>query len=121
MHVCSHTQSRIDTIEHMQVVYQIGSRALEDRVMLELLCSIAQDPFYESLRTQQQLGYIVSSGARRTEVSGAHDKCDSLSSCKVVHHTRSFVVRRLVGTVVQISGAIMTKAMLTNAVCLCIW
>ena len=36
----------------------------KDHVLLELISSIVAEPFYEDLRTKQQLGYIVSSGLR---------------------------------------------------------
>jgi insulysin len=36
----------------------------KEHVMMELIGSIVSEPFYEELRTKQQLGYIVSSGVR---------------------------------------------------------
>jgi len=36
----------------------------KDHVMLELISSIVEQPFYDDLRTRQQLGYIVSAGIR---------------------------------------------------------
>jgi insulysin len=35
-----------------------------DHVLIELIGAIVQEPFYNELRTKQQLGYIVSSGVR---------------------------------------------------------
>eukprot|EP00611_Tribonema_gayanum_P007309 TRINITY_DN1666_c0_g1_i4.p1 TRINITY_DN1666_c0_g1~~TRINITY_DN1666_c0_g1_i4.p1 ORF type:complete len:412 (+),score=175.82 TRINITY_DN1666_c0_g1_i4:202-1437(+) len=49
------------------LIFQVGGRDPVERVLLELLCATAEDAFYESLRTRQQLGYLVFSGARRTE------------------------------------------------------
>lgn len=45
-------------------VIQSLSEDPKDQVMLELLSAIVTEPFYEDLRTKQQLGYIVSSGLR---------------------------------------------------------
>ena len=36
----------------------------KDHVLIELLSSIVDEPFYNELRTKQQLGYIVASGAK---------------------------------------------------------
>ena len=46
------------------VTIQDLSEEAKDHVMLELISSIIFEPFYQDLRTQQQLGYIVSSGIR---------------------------------------------------------
>eukprot|EP00980_Cylindrotheca_fusiformis_P020700 scaffold7738_cov133-Cylindrotheca_fusiformis.AAC.9 len=46
------------------VVIQSLSEDPKEHVMTELLSSIVGEPFYEDLRTKQQLGYIVSSGVR---------------------------------------------------------
>jgi insulysin len=46
------------------VVIQSLSEDPKEHVMMELLGSIVAEPFYENLRTKQQLGYIVSSGIR---------------------------------------------------------
>ena len=44
--------------------FQMPSRELGDAVLVELLSEAIEQSFYNSLRTQQQLGYIVYSGAR---------------------------------------------------------
>jgi len=44
--------------------FQQVSRAVEDTVLVELLAEALEQAFYNSLRTQQQLGYIVFSGVR---------------------------------------------------------
>jgi insulysin len=46
------------------VVLQNLSEEPKEHVLMELLSSIASEPFYEDLRTKQQLGYIVSSGIK---------------------------------------------------------
>ncbi|CAN0108568.1 unnamed protein product, partial [Laminaria digitata] len=40
---------------------------MESRVLSQLLMSIMEDPYYDSLRTQQQLGYLVFSGVKIVE------------------------------------------------------
>lgn len=49
-------------------VQSLGANA-KDHVIIELLSSIVEQPFYDELRTRQQLGYIVSSGVRALGVS----------------------------------------------------
>lgn len=44
--------------------FQQPSLEKKDYLMLELLSEIVEQPFYNSLRTQQQLGYIVYSGVK---------------------------------------------------------
>ena len=47
--------------------FQVPSKEIKDYMMLELLAEIVDQPFYDDLRTRQQLGYIVGSGARNRE------------------------------------------------------
>ena len=46
------------------VMIQSLGKSEKEHVMLELISSILEEPYYNSLRTKQQLGYIVSSGLR---------------------------------------------------------
>jgi len=45
------------------MIQSLGESA-EDHVLIDLISSIVEQPFYDDLRTRQQLGYIVSSGVR---------------------------------------------------------
>ena len=45
--------------------YQMPSA--DEAVLVELLADLVEQPFYDSLRTKQQLGYIVYSGVRFKE------------------------------------------------------
>jgi insulysin len=45
------------------MVQSLGESA-KDHVLIELISSVVEQPFYDDLRTRQQLGYIVSSGVR---------------------------------------------------------
>lgn len=47
--------------------FQVPSRAIEDYMMLEMLAEVIDQPFYDDLRTKQQLGYIVGSGGKNRE------------------------------------------------------
>lgn len=51
----------------VSVYYQMESPLPERYVLLELLADIIEQPFFNSLRTQQQLGYIVFCGVRNRE------------------------------------------------------
>ncbi|XP_046746475.1 LOW QUALITY PROTEIN: insulin-degrading enzyme-like [Diprion similis] len=50
----------------VQVYYQCDHQALESNMLLELLDEIIFEPYFDNLRTKEQLGYIISSGIRRT-------------------------------------------------------
>ena len=47
--------------------FQLPSRDLRQTVLCELLADVVEQPFYDSLRTKQQLGYIVYAGCRIKE------------------------------------------------------
>jgi len=47
-----------------QIVFQCLDTSEKSHVLVELLNSIVSEPFFEDLRTKQQLGYIVSSGIK---------------------------------------------------------
>jgi secreted Zn-dependent insulinase-like peptidase len=47
--------------------FQLPSRRVQDLVLLELLSDALEQRFYDSLRTKQQLGYIVYSGLKDQE------------------------------------------------------
>jgi len=51
------------------VYYPIGLQSTESNMLLELLAQIIAEPCFNTLRTKEQLGYIVFSGIRRS--SGA--------------------------------------------------
>lgn len=40
------------------------------RVLLALLCQIANEPVFDQLRTKEQLGYMVFSGMRKQQMMG---------------------------------------------------
>ena len=48
-----------ETNSAVEVFYQIGTDEGDSWVLLSLLAQLMNKPFYASLRTRQQLGYIV--------------------------------------------------------------
>ena len=50
-----------------QFYFQSLGTSEKDHALIELLSAIVEQPFYEDLRTEQQLGYIVSSGVKGVE------------------------------------------------------
>ncbi|CAM9240500.1 unnamed protein product, partial [Discosporangium mesarthrocarpum] len=51
-----------------QLLFQARTpRSTESRVLSQLLGAVIEDPFYDSLRTKQQLGYLVFSGVKVNE------------------------------------------------------
>mmetsp|Transcript_31133 Transcript_31133/g.39056 ORF Transcript_31133/g.39056 Transcript_31133/m.39056 type:complete len:566 (-) Transcript_31133:272-1969(-) len=51
----------------VQAIYQFPGRELKDRACIELLGTILEQPFFDDLRTKQQLGYIVNAGLKRVQ------------------------------------------------------
>jgi nardilysin len=50
----------------VEVYIQVGKDKLEDRVMIDLLVHMMDEPLYDHLRTREQLGYHVSIASRWT-------------------------------------------------------
>lgn len=51
----------------VQVLFQSLGNSEKDHMLIELLTAIIEEPFYNELRTKQQLGYIVASGVKAVE------------------------------------------------------
>lgn len=49
-----------------EVYYQTGLQSTESNMLLELLAQLISEPCFSTLRTKEQLGYIVFSGVRKT-------------------------------------------------------
>ena len=64
-YLVKHEEPNVDDDNSAVIFYfQMPSRELGDTILVELLSEAIEQSFYNSLRTQQQLGYIVYSGAR---------------------------------------------------------
>ncbi|XP_033106697.1 insulin-degrading enzyme-like [Anneissia japonica] len=50
----------------IEMYYQVGLQETQQNMLLELLCQVVSEPCFDTLRTQEQLGYIVFSGVRRS-------------------------------------------------------
>ena len=50
-----------------EVYLQVGTDEGDEWLLLAVLNQLLDQPFYEELRTQQQLGYIVQSGISETD------------------------------------------------------
>ncbi|KAI8483051.1 hypothetical protein Bbelb_392070 [Branchiostoma belcheri] len=64
----AHKYERGNTVHStsaLETYYQCGLQSTRDNMLLELLCQILNEPCFNQLRTQEQLGYIVFSGVRR--------------------------------------------------------
>jgi len=59
----------------LEIYYQCNLQTTKSNVILELFCQIIYEPCFNTLRTQEQLGYIVFSGVRR---------CNSAQGFRVV-------------------------------------
>ncbi|KOX69206.1 Insulin-degrading enzyme [Melipona quadrifasciata] len=60
------TKTKFHSSSCTQVYYQTGLQSTESNMLLELLAQILSEPCFTTLRTKEQLGYIVFSGVRRT-------------------------------------------------------
>jgi len=52
-----------------QISLQCIGTSERDHVLIEIISAIVEEPFYNDLRTKQQLGYIVSSGVKAVDQS----------------------------------------------------
>ncbi|CAF3683030.1 unnamed protein product [Adineta steineri] len=50
----------------IEIYLQCFQQTLENNALLELFCHFVQEPCFDQLRTKEQLGYVVSSGTRRS-------------------------------------------------------
>ena len=50
----------------VELYFQVGLQATLNNAILELFCQIINEPAFDTLRTKEQLGYIVFSGVRRS-------------------------------------------------------
>jgi secreted Zn-dependent insulinase-like peptidase len=62
--LCAPAPNPDDENASVEVVFQLEHGALRNTVMADLLAHILKDPFFDQLRTKQQLGYLVFSGPR---------------------------------------------------------
>lgn len=65
--LCETTRVPFHEPIHRAHHHQVSDRSIENRVLAQLLMSIMEDPYYDSLRTKQQLGYLVFSGVKIVE------------------------------------------------------
>ncbi|XP_066587176.1 insulin-degrading enzyme isoform X2 [Prorops nasuta] len=60
------TENKLHKSSCTEIYYQSGLQSTKSNMLLELLAQIISEPCFNILRTQEQLGYIVFSGVRRT-------------------------------------------------------
>lgn len=48
----------------IEIYLQCFQQTVENNALLELFCHLVDEPCFDQLRTKEQLGYVVSSGAR---------------------------------------------------------
>ncbi|XP_030755591.1 insulin-degrading enzyme [Sitophilus oryzae] len=65
-HYLYEKQNQVHKSSCIEVYYQCGLQSKENNVKLELFCQLIQEPCFNVLRTQEQLGYIVFSGVRKS-------------------------------------------------------
>ncbi|KAK7485900.1 hypothetical protein BaRGS_00022895, partial [Batillaria attramentaria] len=60
-------QNEVHNSSCIEIYYQCGLQKTETNMLLELFCQIIGDQCFDTLRTKEQLGYIVFSGVRRSK------------------------------------------------------
>lgn len=65
-HFLFEVQTKYHSSSCTQIYCQTGLQSTESNMLLELLAQILSEPCFTTLRTKEQLGYIVFSGVRRT-------------------------------------------------------
>ncbi|XP_076831395.1 insulin-degrading enzyme isoform X2 [Brachyhypopomus gauderio] len=73
----------------IEIYYQTDMQSTHDNMLLELLCQIISEPCFNTLRTKEQLGYIVFSGPRRA--SGVQGLRFIIQSEKAPHYLEARV------------------------------
>lgn len=58
-------ENEVHNNSSVEIYYQCDLQATKSNILLELFCQIISEPCFNTLRTQEQLGYIVWSGIRR--------------------------------------------------------
>ncbi|KFM79353.1 Insulin-degrading enzyme, partial [Stegodyphus mimosarum] len=65
-HYVYEVTNEVHSCSSVETYYQCGVQETRANMLLELLCALIAEPCFNFLRTQEQLGYIVHSGVRRT-------------------------------------------------------
>lgn len=73
----------------IEIYYQTDMQSTNDNMLLELFCQIISEPCFNTLRTKEQLGYIVFSGPRRA--NGVQGLRFIIQSEKAPHYLESRV------------------------------
>uniref|UniRef100_A0A3Q0QWJ7 Insulin-degrading enzyme n=1 Tax=Amphilophus citrinellus TaxID=61819 RepID=A0A3Q0QWJ7_AMPCI len=73
----------------IEIYYQTDMQTTHDNMLLELFCQIIAEPCFNTLRTKEQLGYIVFSGPRRA--NGVQGLRFIIQSEKAPHYLESRV------------------------------
>ncbi|XP_014863501.1 PREDICTED: insulin-degrading enzyme isoform X2 [Poecilia mexicana] len=84
-------QQRNEVHNHcgIEIYYQTDMQTTNDNMLLELFCQIISEPCFNTLRTKEQLGYIVFSGPRRA--NGVQGLRFIIQSEKAPHYLESRV------------------------------
>uniref|UniRef100_A0A8C4Z924 Insulin-degrading enzyme n=1 Tax=Gadus morhua TaxID=8049 RepID=A0A8C4Z924_GADMO len=78
----------------IEIYYQTDMQTTRENMLLELFCQIISEPCFNTLRTKEQLGYIVFSGPRRA--NGVQGLRFIIQSEKAPHYLESRVEAFLV-------------------------
>ncbi|XP_061601535.1 insulin-degrading enzyme isoform X2 [Cololabis saira] len=73
----------------IEIYYQTDMQTTQENMLLELFCQIISEPCFNTLRTKEQLGYIVFSGPRRA--NGVQGLRFIIQSEKAPHYLESRV------------------------------
>ncbi|XP_030626254.1 insulin-degrading enzyme isoform X2 [Chanos chanos] len=73
----------------IEIYYQTNMQTTHDNMLVELFCQIISEPCFNTLRTKEQLGYIVFSGPRRA--NGVQGLRFIIQSEKAPHYLESRV------------------------------
>ncbi|XP_028845325.1 insulin-degrading enzyme isoform X2 [Denticeps clupeoides] len=79
----------------IEIYYQTDMQTTQQNMLLELFCQIISEPCFNTLRTKEQLGYIVFSGPRRA--NGVQGLRFIIQSEKAPHYLESRVEAFLFG------------------------
>ena len=77
----------------VEVYFQVGTDHLSQRVMIDLLTHMMNEPVFDQLRTKDQFGYSVSCDSRWTcGIMGIHFVVVSSTKSAVCKHSRMMIL-----------------------------
>ncbi|KAH9525028.1 hypothetical protein Btru_000137 [Bulinus truncatus] len=104
-----HQKNLVHESSSIEVYFQCGQQTTETNMLLEL-CQVISEPCFNTLRTKEQLGYIVFSGVRRSKgVQGLRIIVQSYKPPQFVEGRIEAFIQKLEGMIAGLSDEEFNK------------